>query len=195
MKGAIFLFARFALDIDGLGESLIAQLVSTELVRDVADLYALRAEKLETLEREWAKKSADNVIVSLEASKARTFDRLLTGLGIDHVGQVAAAAGCKCRLAENLLALPPPDLAARLGGISGFGPKLSESVLPTVRTRSAGGCSSACASSGVSRPQPRFEAANSGRLSLLVLRDRGCRAGVKTSTPTFERPAATSTTR
>jgi DNA ligase (NAD+) len=165
VKGAIFHFSRrFAMDIDGLGESLITQLVATGLVKDVADLYALDTEKLQALER-MGKKSADNVIASLEASKARTFDRLLTGLGIDHVGQVAArqlaeAAGSL----EHLLDLPEEELALRLAGISGFGPKLSESVQAYVKDPLSRRLLERLREFDVSRPQPRFEAATTGAL-------------------------------
>jgi len=152
------------MDIDGLGESLITQLVATELVRDVADLYALTAEKLEALER-MGKKSAENVIISIEGSKARTFDRLLTGLGIDHVGQVAARQLAEAvGSLENLLALPDEELAARLGGISGFGPKLSESVQAYVKDPIGRALLERLREYGVSRPQPRVEAATTGAL-------------------------------
>jgi len=165
VKGAIFHFSRrFSMDIDGLGESLITQLVATELVRDVADLYALTAEKLEALER-MGKKSAENVIISIEGSKARTFDRLLTGLGIDHVGQVAARQLAEAvGSLENLLALPDEELAARLGGISGFGPKLSESVQAYVKDPIGRALLERLREYGVSRPQPRVEAATTGAL-------------------------------
>ena len=70
---------RDAMDIDGLGEKLIDQLVEKKLVRSLADLYRLDAATLADLER-MGKKSADNLVAALEASKRRTLDRLLTGL-------------------------------------------------------------------------------------------------------------------
>jgi DNA ligase (NAD+) len=129
VKGAIFHFSRrFAMDVDRLGESLIEQLVNASAVKDVADLYRLDAKTLEGLER-MAKKSAENVLSSIAASKERTLDRLLTGLGIEHVGQVAAR-----QLAQSvgslgaLLALGEAELVERVSAIAGFGPKLVESV-------------------------------------------------------------------
>ena len=76
---------RDAMDIDGLGEKLIDQLVDKKLVRSLADLYRLDAKTLAELER-MGKKSADNLVQALEASKHRTLDRLITGLTIRHVG-------------------------------------------------------------------------------------------------------------
>jgi DNA ligase (NAD+) len=76
---------RDAMDIDGLGEKLIDQLVQKKLVRSLADLYRLDATALAELDR-MGKKSADNLVRALEESKHRTLDRLLTGLTIRHIG-------------------------------------------------------------------------------------------------------------
>ena len=76
---------RDAMDIEGLGEKLIDQLVDKKLVASLADLYRLDAPTLAGLER-MGKKSADNLVQALEASKHRTLDRLITGLTIHHVG-------------------------------------------------------------------------------------------------------------
>jgi DNA ligase (NAD+) len=76
---------RDAMDIDGLGEKLIDQLVDKKLVKGLADLYRLDEPTLVELER-MGKKSAANLVQAIEASKHRTLDRLLTGLTIRHVG-------------------------------------------------------------------------------------------------------------
>jgi DNA ligase (NAD+) len=81
--------ARAAMDIEGLGEKLVAQLVEKGLVRDVADLYALTADELAGLER-MAEKSAQNLVDALEKSKRRPLDRFLNGLGIRHIGERTA---------------------------------------------------------------------------------------------------------
>jgi len=81
--------SRGALDIEGLGEKLVEQLVESKLVRDFADLYGLTLEKLVELDR-MGEKSAQNILASLEASKVRPFTRVLYGLGIRHVGIHAA---------------------------------------------------------------------------------------------------------
>jgi len=80
---------RNAMDIEGLGEVLVNQLVDTGLVKDVADLYSLTVEQLAGLER-MAEKSAANVVAAIAASKDRELWRLLHGLGILHVGEEAA---------------------------------------------------------------------------------------------------------
>jgi DNA ligase (NAD+) len=81
--------ARKAMDIEGLGEVLVDQLVEAGLVKDVADLYTLTVEQLAGLDR-MAEKSAGNVITAIAASKNRELWRLLHGLGITHVGEEAA---------------------------------------------------------------------------------------------------------
>ncbi len=82
---------RGAMDIEGLGESLVEQLVSAKLARDPADLYDLTLEQLSGLER-MAEKSARNVLDGIEASKKADLWRLIFGVGILHVGAGAARA-------------------------------------------------------------------------------------------------------
>ncbi|MBM3834864.1 MAG: NAD-dependent DNA ligase LigA [Verrucomicrobia bacterium] len=77
--------SRGAMDIEGAGEVLVAQLVKHALVRDVADLYSLTLERLANLER-MGEKSARNLLAGIEASKERDLWRLIFGLGILHVG-------------------------------------------------------------------------------------------------------------
>jgi DNA ligase (NAD+) len=81
--------ARGAMDIRGLGESVVAQLVDASLVRDAADLYDLDALRLAGLERQGAK-SIDNLLKALAESKNQPPWRLVFGLGILHVGATAA---------------------------------------------------------------------------------------------------------
>ncbi|TAN37775.1 MAG: NAD-dependent DNA ligase LigA [Verrucomicrobia bacterium] len=80
---------RHAMDIEGLGEVLINQLVDKHLVHDVADLYRLTVEQLAGLER-MGEKSAANVVAAIAGSKQRELWRLIHGLGILHVGEGAA---------------------------------------------------------------------------------------------------------
>jgi DNA ligase (NAD+) len=77
--------ARGAMDIDGAGEALVAQLVRSGLVLDVADLYRLRLGEVAALDR-MGDKSAQNLLDGIAASKQRDLWRLLFGLGILHVG-------------------------------------------------------------------------------------------------------------
>jgi len=80
---------RRAMDIEGLGERLVDQLVREGLLTDVASIYDLRAGDLAGLER-WGEKSAANLIGQIERSKANDLSRLLFALGIRHVGEKAA---------------------------------------------------------------------------------------------------------
>ena len=82
---------RGAMDIDGMGEALVEQLVAANLAKDPADLYDLKLEQLSGLER-MAEKSAQNVLAGIEASKKADLWRLIFGLGILHVGAGAARA-------------------------------------------------------------------------------------------------------
>src|SRR3989449_4506646 len=86
-----FFGARGAMDVEGLGEKLVDQLVDQRLVRDVADLYHLDADTLASLER-MGKKSAANLRAQLERSKQTTLPHLLVALGIRQVGEATAKA-------------------------------------------------------------------------------------------------------
>jgi len=81
--------SRGAMDINGLGESLVEQLVDCGLIKNPADLYSLQKVEVLGLER-MGEKSADNLIQGLEESKKRPFEKVLFGLGIRHVGKGAA---------------------------------------------------------------------------------------------------------
>ncbi|MDH5300467.1 MAG: NAD-dependent DNA ligase LigA [Gammaproteobacteria bacterium] len=83
--------SRRAMDIEGLGDKLVDQLVELGLVKNVADLYSLTVDQLAGLER-MAEKSASNLIAALEKSKATTLARFLFALGIREVGEATAQA-------------------------------------------------------------------------------------------------------
>ena len=116
--------ARGAMDIEGLGESLVDQLVEQGLVSDFADLYALTTETLESLER-MGPKSATNVMAQLERSKKNDLWRVLFGVGIRHVGERAAQVLARRfgRL-EGLLAASLEELEA----VHDVGPVVAASV-------------------------------------------------------------------
>ena len=115
---------RDAMDIDGLGEKLIDQLVEKKLVQSLADLYRLDAPTLAGLER-MGKKSAENLVQSLEASKHRTLDRLITGLMIHHVGTRMAEI-----IAERVKTLRAvtDDVTRRTGVLPEVGPIVAASI-------------------------------------------------------------------
>jgi DNA ligase (NAD+) len=83
--------SRSGMDIEGLGEERVVQLVQAGMIADPADLYLLRAERLETLERMGAV-SSKNLVDAIESSKSRPLPRLLVALGIRHVGPTGARA-------------------------------------------------------------------------------------------------------
>jgi DNA ligase (NAD+) len=83
--------SRGAMDIEGLGEAMVSQLVAQKLIADVGDIYSLQAGPLNELER-MGEKSVSNLLEAIERSKTRPLWRLLFGLGILHVGVSAARA-------------------------------------------------------------------------------------------------------
>ena len=88
IRNIIHFASRDAMDVDGLGPAVVEQLVAGELIGDAADLYSLRAEQIEEIDR-MGKKSAANLIAAIEKTKENDLSRLLFALGIRHVGQKA----------------------------------------------------------------------------------------------------------
>jgi DNA ligase (NAD+) len=119
-----FFGSRGAMDIEGLGEKLIDQLVERGLVKDLADLYHLDQEQLARLER-MAQKSAQNLINALERSKDSTLPRFLTALGIRHVGEATAKL-----LADHFGALASIMEASeeQLMEVREIGPEVAKSI-------------------------------------------------------------------
>jgi len=89
VEGLIHFVSRNAMNIDGLGERVVAQLFQEGLIKDVADLYRLTREQLIQLER-MGEKSTDNLLSAIGQSKENSLEKLLFGLGIRHVGAKAA---------------------------------------------------------------------------------------------------------
>lgn len=166
VKGKIIHFSRrFAMDIDGLGESLVDQLVDSGLVVDVADLYDLDASRVSELER-MGDKSAQNLILAIQSSKARPLERLITGVGMEHVGQVAARQLAEAaRDLPTLLAWSPNDVVEHVSAISGFGPKMVESVAAFLSDGSSRALLEKLAARSVSTPQPLAAVAAEGPLT------------------------------
>lgn len=88
-EGIKHFVSRNAMNIDGLGEKVVEQLLKENLINDVADLYHLKVEQLVELER-MGTKSATNLVEAIERSKENSLERLIFGLGIRHVGEKAA---------------------------------------------------------------------------------------------------------
>jgi DNA ligase (NAD+) len=116
--------SRSAMNIDGLGPSLLQQLLDKGLVKNPADLFALTADTLSPLER-MAAKSAKNIVSALEAAKKNPVDRLIHGLGIRMIGAQAARL-----CAQNINDIK--DLfdmeSEKLEQIEGIGPTMAQSI-------------------------------------------------------------------
>jgi DNA ligase (NAD+) len=125
LRGAIeHWVSRDALDINGMGEKLVRQLVDRGLVHSVADLYDLTSERLETLER-MGKKSAQKLVRAIAQSKTKPWSRVLYGLGIRHVGSVNAQLLTEQFPTVEKLAEAEPDAIASVYGI---GSEIAQSV-------------------------------------------------------------------
>ncbi len=126
LKESVQHFAhRTAMDVDGMGEVLIEQLVDAGIVKSLADIYELTADKLAALER-MAEKSANNVMESIESSKSVPLPRVIYALGIRFVGERTAQL-----LADQFLSID--SLAAvnseELEEAEEVGPRIAESII------------------------------------------------------------------
>jgi DNA ligase (NAD+) len=117
--------SRRAMDVEGLGDERIEQLIGAGLLTDVASLYDLEADQLAPLER-WGEKSAANVTAEIERSKAAGLARLLFGLGIRQVGEKTAKL-----LARRFLSLEALEAADEeaLTSVSEIGPETARGIL------------------------------------------------------------------
>jgi len=125
LKKTLRAFARRdAMDIEGLGEEMINQLVDEGLVHSIPDIYHLKLDKLLELER-MGEKSSQNLLDGIEASKERGLARLLAGLAIPHVGEAVADLLAKeFGSIDGLLTAT----TERLSEISGVGPIMAEAI-------------------------------------------------------------------
>jgi DNA ligase (NAD+) len=116
--------ARDAMDIEGLGDKLVDQLVETGLVHRFSDLYGLGVDQVAALER-MAEKSAQNLVDAIEASKQRPFAAFVYALGIRHIGAAASALLAReFQTMEALMAAPRDAVEA----VEGIGAILAESL-------------------------------------------------------------------
>ena len=133
--------SRGALDIDGMGEEIVSRLVESGRVADVADYYSLSEEELASLDMGRVKADGEPVrlghtvakklVAAIEASKGRTFARVLFGLGIRHVGKTTAEAIAAAYPSMDALAAAGED---ELAGIYGVGPKVAHGMWLFFRT-------------------------------------------------------------
>ena len=125
-KGAIKHFAsRTAMDIEGLGDKLVDQLVDEEIISSVQDLFCLDKEKIVALER-MGEKSTDNLLAAIEKSKQTTFSRFVYSLGIREVGE--ATANALTDYFENIGALLATN-HEELQEIDDVGPVVAENIM------------------------------------------------------------------
>jgi DNA ligase (NAD+) len=128
VKGRIEHFAgRGAMDIEGLGESVVEQLVETNIIYNCADLYDLykKQSKLLTLNR-WGKKKVQNLLEAIESSKNHPFERVVFALGIRHVGSnIAKLLVENFRTIHQLIGVTEADLQS----VKSIGPQIAESVV------------------------------------------------------------------
>lgn len=125
LRGSLIHFcSRDALDINGVGEKLVQQMVDNNLLNSAADLYDLNAERLMNLER-MGKKLAEKLVSAIDQSKNQPYSRVLYGLGIRHVGSVNAQLLTE-RFAnvEDLATVS----AASIEGVYGIGPEIAQAV-------------------------------------------------------------------
>jgi len=117
--------SRSAMDINGLGPQIIAQLIDAGLIRSAADLYTLTKEDLLKLEK-FGEKKAENLLQAIQASKQQPLERLIIGLGIHGVGEVAAR-----KLASTFHSLDKLSQAdvSQLEQLEGIGPNIAQSIV------------------------------------------------------------------
>ena len=124
LRNLIHFVSRDAMNIDGLGEAVLRQLVDSGLVASAADLYRLTKEQIMTLEKK-REKSADNLIKAIEKSKKNPLYRVIFALGIRHVGQKNAKLLCEAMGSiEDIMNSDTHTLSS----IDGFGAVMAESV-------------------------------------------------------------------
>ena len=125
LRHLIHFSSRDAMDIDGLGPAVLEQLVSKKLINSFSDLYRLRVEEVEKLER-MGEKSAVNLINAIEKSKEAEIYRIIYALGIRHIGQKAAKILCEHFLSiDNIINSDLDEISA----IDGFGDIMAKSVV------------------------------------------------------------------
>jgi DNA ligase (NAD+) len=160
LEGLVHFASRGAMDIRGLSYSRIEQLIDEGLVHDAADLYRLKRNQLLKLEG-YAEKGTDALLAAIEASKSQPLSRLLTALGIRHVGAIAAQL-----LARHFGTLDDLARATKeeIGAVRGVGDIIADGVVSYFSNRSAKRLIEKMRDAGVNFVEPRQVAAG-GALS------------------------------
>jgi len=152
--------SRDAMDIEGMGDALVNQIVDKGLVKDYSDIYYLKLDDVKKLER-MAQKSAQNIIDAIEASKKNTLNRLIYALGIRHVGEHAAWV-----LANHFGSIEKLKEASieELTGINEIGPVMAESIYNFFKNKENLTILKKLKSAGL-KPPPSARKEGAGRLS------------------------------
>jgi len=155
MQKIVHFASRGALDIEGLGEQRVTQLLAEGLIGDVADLFTLDAARLAQLEG-FAQISATALVAAIGAAKGAPLSRILVGLGIRHVGPVAARELARhFRTYDALAAAPLEDLEA----LEGIGPVIAQSVYEYARDDESRQRMALMAAAGVRLAEPETDGA------------------------------------
>jgi DNA ligase (NAD+) len=155
MQKIVHFASRPALDIEGLGEQRVAQLLEVGLISDVADLFTLESGVLAQLEG-FGDLSATALVDNIARARSAPLSRILVGLGIRHVGPVAARELARHFVTyDELAAAPLEDLEA----LEGIGPVIAQSVYEYARDDDARARMAAMARAGVELREPEVASA------------------------------------
>lgn len=124
-RSIVHFASREAMDIEGLGPANIDLLLKTGLIKNIADIYDLKVEDIEKLDR-MGKKSAENLINAIQKSKSNSLDKLLFGLGIRHIGKKAGKLIAEQFSDIDEIAETP---AEKFANINEIGLKMGESIV------------------------------------------------------------------
>jgi DNA ligase (NAD+) len=151
LEGIVHFASREAMDIRGLGYERVRQLLEEGLIKDVADLYDLTAERLVQLER-FAEQSASQLVAAIQTSKTRPLSVLLFGLGIRHVGKTVAQV--LARRFGTMDALAGADLQ-EIEAVPGVGPTIAGAVAEFFAARPSHQLLARLRRAGLSMTEPR----------------------------------------
>jgi DNA ligase (NAD+) len=157
MRGLVHFAAREAMDIEGLGEAAVIQLVQKKLVSDFADIYSLRKDDLLKLDLFKDKKS-DKLLAAIENSKKQPLSRLIYALGIRHIGEKAAQVlALKFKTFDGIIDAPEEILTQT----SEIGPVMAASISRFFRQKSTKNLISKLKNAGVNPLEPERETVES----------------------------------
>lgn len=158
------LASRAALHIDGLGEKIVHQLVESQRVRRISDLFRLTLDDLLQLER-MGQKSSEKLLAAIDAAKHTTFARFLIALGIRHVGEtVAALLANEFDTLDDLLSASKEEIQS----IEGIGPIIAESIATFFADERNRAEALRCLELGVRWEQPDTKKKNASKTGVLA---------------------------